>query len=133
MQDNRDLFGFDRHRRNHSGSSSLGPSAIRDELQYLTVMTRQRAALDSCLRNSSAIRDELQYLTVMTRQGAALDSCLRNSSAIRDELQYLTVMTRQGAALDRCLRNSSAIRDELKYIHDDDDVIVKVLYVARCH
>ena len=79
MQDNRDLFGFDRHRRNHSGSSSLGPSAIRDELQYLTVMTRQ------------------------------------------------------GAALDRCLRNSSAIRDELKYIHDDDDVIVKVLYVACCH
>ena len=106
MQDNRDLFGFDRHRRNHSGSSSLGPSAIRDELQYLTVMTRQ---------------------------GAALDRCLRNSSAIRDELNYLTVMTRQGAGLDGCRRNPSAIRDELKYIHDDDDVIVKVLYVARCH
>ena len=35
VQDNRDLFGFDRHRRNHSASSSLGPSAIRDELKYI--------------------------------------------------------------------------------------------------
>jgi len=35
MQDNRDLFGFDRHRRNHSGSSSLGPAAIREELKYI--------------------------------------------------------------------------------------------------
>jgi len=35
VQDNRDLFGFDRHRRNHSGSSSLGPAAIRDELKYI--------------------------------------------------------------------------------------------------
>lgn len=35
VQDNRDLFGFDRHRRNHSGSSSLGPSAIREELRYI--------------------------------------------------------------------------------------------------
>jgi len=35
MQDNRDLFGFDRHRRNHSGSSSLGPSVIREELKYI--------------------------------------------------------------------------------------------------
>ena len=35
VQDNRDLFGFERHRRNHSGSSSLGPSAIREELRYI--------------------------------------------------------------------------------------------------
>jgi len=34
-QDNRDLFGFNRHRRNHSGSSSLGPAAIREELKYI--------------------------------------------------------------------------------------------------
>ena len=35
LQDNRDLFGFERHRRNHSGSSSLGPSVIREELKYI--------------------------------------------------------------------------------------------------